>query len=351
MTIDPLTEQWVKTNDEPLKLIVEASKRSQFFIPFDGGNRPETLVSVLIPHVRSFKESSQLLLMRAMIRLNAGDIAGFREDLLATHRLAHLLGQSATMIERIVAREALEIPACQGGRIAAASGKLSAEQARSLANDLAALGDLAPLSDPIDGERFMVLDLLQTLATIPPDQGAEMFNQIMGSSGIGPNFFFRFAPLPYEGAMRYMNHFYDGALAAMRLPNYPSRIAAINLCEEENVKSTSGPYLFYMFTPAFPARELLLSVARVEQREETSRTQMRLTRIALALAAYKMDHHGYPESLDGLSPAYLPGVPNDPFSDKPLVYAVTSNGYALHSVGPDMSDENGTRDDISANLP
>ena len=169
--IDSLTEQWVKANGHPLELLIEASKRPRFFIPFDGGNRPQVLVSVLLMHVRPFRECGHLLLMRAMIRLNAGDIDGFREDLLAVHRLARLLGQSPTAIERVIARETLEIPACQAGRVAAASRKLSADQDRVLATDIASLGDLPPMSDSIDGERFMILDILQTLATIPPDQG------------------------------------------------------------------------------------------------------------------------------------------------------------------------------------
>jgi len=352
VTISPLAAQWVRANDHPLELLVEASKRSRFFIPFDGGNRPKVIVSVLLPYVSLFQESGRLLLMRAMIRLNARDIAGFREDLLATHRLARLLGQSPTAVERIQARESLEIPACQAGRVAAASGKLSADQARSLAADLAGLGDLPPMSDMIDGERFLVLDVLQALATSPPDRGAELYNGIMGSDALGPpNFWFRFAPLPYEAAMRRMNHCYDGALAATQLPNYPRRIAAMNLWEEDNAKSSSGLFVFNVLSPGFPIRQLLLSVVRMEQREETSRTQMRLTRIALALAAYKADHRGYPHSLDELSPAYLPKIPNDPFSEKPLVYAATSDGYALYSAGPNMTDDGGTRDDIKANVP
>jgi hypothetical protein len=349
VAINPLAEQWVDENNHPLDLLIKASKRSRFHIPFGGGNRPEVLEFLLLPHVGLLKESGQLLLMRAMIRLKAGDVAGFREDLLATHRLARLMGQLPTAIERAMARETLEDPACEIGRVAAASGALSAEQARSLAADLAALGDLRPMSDSIDGERFMVLDLLQTVATVPPDQGADIFNGILGTHGIGPNILFRFAPLPFEAAMRHMNHCYDGALAALYRPDYPTRIAAMNLWEKENLHLTNGPLM--LISPSFPAPELLFSISRMEQREETSRTQMRLTRIALALAAYKADHQGYPATVNELSPAYLAEIPNDPYSEKPFVYAATSNGYALHSVGPDMSDENGSRDDITANLP
>ncbi len=349
-TISPLTAQWVKANDHALELLTEASKRSRFFIPFDGGNRPQVIASVLLQHIKFFKEASRLLLMRAVIRLNAGDVPGFRDDLLAAYRLSRLLGQSPTAIERVTAVESLEIPACQIARVAAASGKLSAEQARSLAADLAAVGDLPSMSPTIDGERFMILDVLQTLATVPPDQGAELFNGIMGSDSLGPpNFLFRFAPLPYEAAMRHMNHCYDGALAAMQVPNYPSRIAAINLWQEENAKSSNRPFVFFILSSSFPTRQLLFWVGRMEQRQETGRTELLLSRIVLTLSAYKADHHGYPHSLDELSPAYLPIISNDPFSEKPLIYAATPTGYALRSVGPNMIDDGGTKDDIAVN--
>jgi hypothetical protein len=351
VTINPLTAEWVKANDHPLELIIQASKRSRFFIPFDGGNRPEMLVTVLLSHVIPFRETGRLLLTRAMIRLNNGDIDGFREDVLAVHHLARLLGQAGTAVERVDARESLEIPACQTDRVAALSGKLSSEQAHALATDIGALGDLPPMSDAIDGERFAILDLLQTLATISPDRAAEIFNAISRTDEIAQNSCSRFAPLPYEAAMRHMNHCYDGALAAMHLPDYPHRIAAMNLWENENASSASGPYLFRILSPAFAVHEWLFSVVRMEQQEETSRAQLRLTQIALALTAYKADHHGYPQSLAELSPAYLPTIPNDPFSEKPLVYSAKSTGYTLYSVGPNTIDDGGAIDDIAANAP
>jgi hypothetical protein len=224
-------------------------------------------------------------------------------------------------------------------------------QARSLAAELSELGDLPAMTDTINNERFMILDILQTLAKRPPDQAAELFNGIMGSDGIEPDGVFRFAPLPFEGAMRYMNHCYDGAIAISRLPSYPRRFEAIRLWEDENTKSTGRPFLFRVLTPAMVAKEVLLSLARMEQNDQTSRAQMRLTVVALGLSACKTDHGAYPRTLAELSPNYLPRVPNDPFLENPLIYSPTSNGYVLRSVGPNMIDNGGGADDIAANLP
>ena len=149
--------------------------------------------------------------------------------------------------------------------------------------------------------------------------------------------------------MRHLNHCYDGALAAARLPDYPTRIAAMKLWEDENTTSAHGPFIFFILSPSFPTRQLLLSVVQMEQNDEKSRAELRLTQIALGLAAYKADHGAYPHGLEEIAPNYLASVLSDPFSEKPFVYTLTPSGYTLHSVGPNMIDDGGARDDIAAN--
>ncbi|HXE52077.1 MAG TPA: hypothetical protein VN541_03640, partial [Tepidisphaeraceae bacterium] len=99
----PKTLAWLKANEKPLQLIEQATGRARLFIPFDGGNRPVLLISVLLPHVRPLRDSSLALLVRARVRLNSGQLDGCREDLLAAHRLARLISQQATLVERAFA--------------------------------------------------------------------------------------------------------------------------------------------------------------------------------------------------------------------------------------------------------
>ena len=53
-----------------------------------------------------------------------------------------------------------------------------------------------------------------------------------------------------------------------------------------------------------------------------------------------------PTTLAELSPTYLPTIPIDSFVERPLVYLRTSDGYRLHSAGPNMKDEDGSGDDL-----
>lgn len=75
---------------------------------------------------------------------------------------------------------------------------------------------------------------------------------------------------------------------------------------------------------------------------DSSETQNALLTVTLALRAYKVEHGGYPATLDALVPAYLAKVPNDPFAlSGPLRYRQQGSRYVLYSVGPDGKDDGG----------
>ena len=89
------------------------------------------------------------------------------------------------------------------------------------------------------------------------------------------------------------------------------------------------------------------SLSKFQMHWETDRAQLRLTQVALLLAAWKLEHHEYPASLDDLAADAKKPLPLDNFTDRPLIYARSSTGYTLHSPGPDMIDNGGKGDDIT----
>ena len=356
LIVKPITAQWIKENEKPLALITEASKRPRFFIPFYGGYRPETMTELYLPHVAPLRDVCRPFLTRALIRLEAGDAAGFREDVLTVHRLARLLGQASTMVERVVANGWMEIPACQVERLAAANGKLTAEQARILAAELEAMRDLPPIMDCIDVlERFAMLDLLQSAARMGPARAGRLFSEVMGDRAGFSGPIYRFIPMPYEECMRRFNHFYDGAFAATRQPSYSKCLAAMRLWDRETSKIRAKNRVALMLTADWPVMFFMPSLFRPYTLEYRARRENRLTQVALALAAFKGDHHAYPATLAELSPGYLRAIPIDLFSEKPLIYSPTAKGYKLYSVSSNIVDEGGSStkpaDDIEVNVP
>ena len=70
----------------------------------------------------------------------------------------------------------------------------------------------------------------------------------------------------------------------------------------------------------------------------------------LAILRYKNDTAQFPESLEKLvSVGYLKAIPQDPYSNGPLIYKPTETNFKLYSVGPDFKDDGGLTE--SNNVP
>lgn len=70
--------------------------------------------------------------------------------------------------------------------------------------------------------------------------------------------------------------------------------------------------------------------------------RLRATEIRAAIALYQLKHRGVlPQTLTALCPDALPGVPTDPFSGKPMQYAMTDHGWKVWSVGVNNVDDGG----------
>jgi hypothetical protein len=82
--------------------------------------------------------------------------------------------------------------------------------------------------------------------------------------------------------------------------------------------------------------------ASFEKKQARSVAALRLVMTELAVRGYQAKNGKQPMALAELVPAWLPAVPLDPFSNRPLIYRVTTNSFLLYSVGPDGKDDQGT---------
>jgi hypothetical protein len=84
------------------------------------------------------------------------------------------------------------------------------------------------------------------------------------------------------------------------------------------------------------------SEASFEKKQVRSVAALRLVMTELAIRGYQAKNGKPPGALTELVPAWLPAVPLDPFSNRPLVYRVTTNSFQIYSVGPDGKDDQGS---------
>ena len=86
---------------------------------------------------------------------------------------------------------------------------------------------------------------------------------------------------------------------------------------------------------------LMPAVNKVQSAYDRAEQVQRNLYVAFAMAAYHRDNGRYPAKLADLAPNYLPTVPGDIFSGKPLIYRPAANGYLFYSVGANGKDDDG----------
>jgi len=137
---------------------------------------------------------------------------------------------------------------------------------------------------------------------------------------------------------------FDRVLARGSSSIRPSTVVAI-------AGSCSRPYRSTLVADIIEAN-LFPALTAADDAMARCRALATLTRTAAALAAWRADQPAgvppYPEHLDALVPRYLPAVPIDPFTDKPLIHERRGDGYLLASVGRNGVYDGG--DDMSGDI-
>ncbi len=89
--------------------------------------------------------------------------------------------------------------------------------------------------------------------------------------------------------------------------------------------------------------ELTESDYRISEIRTRSETRSRLLTAEAAVRRHVLLQGAPPQSLASIVPEYLAWVPIDPYSNRPLVYRRTDDGYLLYSVGSNRVDDGGQR--------
>jgi hypothetical protein len=355
----PHLASWLKANEKPLALAVEATRRPHYFNPLVArrtAEGPGGLISALLPGVQMCREIAAALAARAMLRVGEGKFDDAWQDLLACHRLGRLVARGATLIEALVGIAVDQI-ASNADLAYLERAKLTSRQARARLKDLQALPAMPPMADKIAlGERFLYLDSLQLIRR----GGVGMLED----RGTGParkasaEELRALARIDWAPALRDGNRWYDRMAAALRHKERARREKELDRIEadlralkkeatdpaslarlvvgkgppDKAVGKAIGNVLISLMMPA--ARKVQSAHDRIEQVQ-------RNLHVAFALAAYEHDHGRYPAKLDELAPKYLASVPGDLFSGKSLIYRPSGKGYLLYSVGVNGKDEGG----------
>ena len=162
----PHVAAWLKANDKPLALIVEASRRPVYFnplVPRRNEKEPATLSGAPFGDVVKFGEPARALTARALLRIGEGKFEEARQDLLACHRLGRLLARGSTLVEALVGF-ATDFRASRADLAYLEHGNLTPQQLQHFLNELRTLPAMPSLADKYElAERFLYLDSVQVL--------------------------------------------------------------------------------------------------------------------------------------------------------------------------------------------
>jgi hypothetical protein len=388
----PHIESWLAANVRPLGLAVEATRRTHYFVPIVARKKQNGEFQLLfgnLPATGQQRYIAQALVARAMLRIAHGANDDAWQDILACHRLGRLVGRGPSLIDAL-AGSAIDRIACTADIVFLDKAKPSALRIEGCMLDLRKLPPLPQLADKLDlGERFSFLDSVSGLDRLVTDE----IKSVIQEASKDPSFpaAAKLAAIDFEPALRSGNRWYNRLVAAAREPDRATQqklfdqlnkeIAALRpnlppqtrfeFVQEEikkvsNAKSAKelndgvrelnkiigeelGSYLIQLFLPALD---------KVQRSTDTSRQSFNNVLAAFALAWYHAENGKYPADLKALAPKYLPQVPQDLFSAKPLVYRPAANGYLLYSIGANGKDDGGRGpddvppgDDLSVRMP
>ena len=356
----PDLARWVDENEEQLRLVHAAVRREKYFSPLivdeEGLDSPAPLIAALLPGVSSLRSLGRLLCVRSMLYIGERKDKKAWNDLLACHRLGRHIAMGSTVIEALVGY-AIEEMSHEATLAFIRETQPTAAQAKKYRDDLQAMPPIASIRDKVNvAERCIYLDALMVMAWKRPEamellgveDGLAAMARIIDVLGL--------AAIDWDLALRSGNGWYDRMVAALNLPTYAERKAALEKLDRELndvggiLKADAAADLKSKAKrDAFIARKIGDVVAAVllpglipaQAAEERLRQRSHNLEVALALAGFHADRGRYPEKLGQLTPRYLAKIPVDHFSGKSLIYNPTDAGYLLYSVGKNMKDDAG----------
>jgi hypothetical protein len=351
----PLVAGWLRLNERPLALVVEATARPRYWLPLAGDDSSFAIPS-LLPH----REAANALIARALMKLGSGDRRAAWTDLIAAHRLGGLLGQGPTLIERLIGIAIRGIANDGVGGLLAA-GPVPADEARAFVADLRALPS-PRIREAIDvAERWFVLADWTKLAR---DVARRPFAWSSALQDIGP-FDAReppppFPPLPasavdWDVLLRRINRGIDAGLGdpaaqaevddARKEPlldwgslSKEARVAAFRALVEGR-----DPALRRRLSLALAARSDA-DLGRAQLSGNEAEARLRITLVGLALRVHREATGRFPDRLEDLAPGTLgpgdrPAGPRDGYFFR-YQPGERGGGFAL-TAAPEVPDVTG----------
>ena len=290
---------------------------------------------MLLPHLATLKQCSQVLRLRAIAELQNNQTDQALADVKLMLRLIDAARTEPDLISHLV-RIALMQSALQPVYEGLAKHKWSGMQLDELDAELAKFDFLVDYGSAMRGERACEIssqDYLRRTRNLnaafdappPPERWRILSHLIM------PDAFF------YQNELTIARMQQQFILPMVNLEERtvsPTKVQQSQNQADKELQHWSPCTIF--------ARMLLPGIENAVVKFAYAQEAVDLARVAIALERYRLAHGEYPVSLDVLAPQFIAKLPHDIINGQPLHYRRTADGqFVLYSVGWNETDDGG----------
>jgi hypothetical protein len=309
----------------------------------------ECPADILLPHLTAMKYCSQVLQLRTIAELQAGEPDKALADVKLTLRLAGAIRSEPFLISHLVRFALMEI-ALQPVYEGLAEHRWSDEQLVALDVELAKLDFLADYQFSMRGERAMNCAVIgyiskkqsyqryqALMGEMSDNEGVTLSGQLkLNAQAIG---IYLMPGGWFEQNKLFIARGQQGWITGWIFPEEhlvsPQKCRQVDSAQDKIYSRPVKPWNFLAkdFLPALGA------AGRKASREQIS---VDLARTAIALERCRLTYGEYPKSLDVLAPQFMGKIPHDVIGGQPLKYRRTDDGqFILYSVGWNERDDGG----------
>ena len=338
-------QQWLNQNAEALEQIIAGNEKPYYWQQYS--SETGELLDILLPHLKGFRNLSYAFCWRAQLRASQGLLDKAFDDVKACYRLGRNLKGKKTLVEQLVAF-AVENLAVQTTIIILNEHqediqnltdlKKSFEQLMADENFLVRF-ETQPLVLYDETQKCFTEDrfggghlCLPEVSRISSLTGSDILNSLFEKKAWQASLHILFTHPNKQETIKMIQEYYDYCQSAAH--RTPAQIKMQNIdIDKEYMEIIKGNILLQILAPAF---NRIIVISHLNKAEAHALLTI------LASLHYRADKGVYPENLQELeSSGYLKELPMDPYSDEPLVYRKTENGFTLYSVGLNFKDDGG----------
>jgi len=348
-----LLKQWVGDNGKAIDFFKRANEKPHCW--WQRETKDGVLLSVYCPELSPIKNLGKLICWRAKLRASEGEIEEAFDDLLGCYGMgSHLMGPR-TLVEQLLGL-AMRAMAVGNVRIVLAECEIEGQALAHFNKQLEKIVAKDIYKIDFQTEKFFYRDIIQRCFTdngrgsgrMIPGRVKEIGDALSGFA-IGDNKFERgvkygaYLGISLISADREaLTSKYEDAFSKYetwaKMTPWELKKTDIDEWERKEFGEAStleqSRYLLYCV--------MMPGLRRVGEIAHRVRTEVESLITTVAVLGYNKEKSRYPESLSELVEAgLLSKLPTDPYSDKPLVYRRTDDGFTLYSVGVNFKDDSG----------